>query len=252
MTRLKNNSNIEADGIRDVYLNYAGNGSSSTMAINSTKIWERQPYRNGQQMTSANHANGSTINKWSDFGGTFFIKAGLGQWQTTSTKSTTTHTLIGWGTAGGVQAASNGNLSTAQGALYDGTTAYTTSAKPFDHLDSGFDGNKWISFWGHLSVFSGFTTTYTGMIVFEGSGAGTGDTDWTSCFHETDLEDTSGNTAQLNMDNFGSTKSTGKIDRTGAAQVVSRYSRVVYEYSGTILAFNNATDNDFNKYVKFT
>ena len=252
MTRLKNNNNIEADGIRDVYLNYAGNGSSSATAINSTKIWERQPYRNGQLMTSANHANGSTINKWSDFGGTFFIKAGVGTWQTTSTKSTTNHTLIGWGTAGGVQAASNGNLTSAQGTLYDGTTAYTTSAKPFDHLDSSFDGNKWLSFFGHLTVSSGFSTTYTGMICFEGSGASTGDTDWTSCFHEHDLEDTSGNTASSSMDFYGSSKTTAQLNRTGAAQVVSRYSRVVYEYSGTIIAFGNSTDSDYNKYVKFT
>ena len=43
MTRLRRGESLQADGIRDMMESHDGNGSSSSMAMNSTKIWERQP-----------------------------------------------------------------------------------------------------------------------------------------------------------------------------------------------------------------
>ena len=111
MTRLKNNNNIQADGIRDTFLNPNGNGSTSATALGDTKIWERQPQRNG---AANNGTSNSTTNKYSDFGGSMKFKAEVQTFTIGTTKSAIFHSLVGWGTVGGCQAASSGNLSTTQ------------------------------------------------------------------------------------------------------------------------------------------
>lgn len=247
MTRLKNGNNIEADGIRDTFLNPNGNGSTSSLALNSTKIWERQPYRNGSAHSSSKAT--TSTNKFSDFGGCLKFAAGVTSFQTGSTKGAATNTVVGWGTAGGVQAATNGGSSTQIGTLYDGTTSYTTSPKPFDQLDGSFDGNKWVSFMGHISFGGLFPSPASkAIIVFEGSGAQTGDTDWTTVYRADDLESTNGNSV---YDQFLSSVNVQTVTRSGASRVVTQFSRVVYEYDNAFFGLSNAGGQDFRSYVRF-
>ena len=243
MTRLKNTNNIQADGIRDTFLNTSGNGSSSSTALGDTKIWERQPQRNGSANISTTN---TSTNKYSDFGGCMKYKATSQSFTIGSTKSAITNTLVGWGTVGGCQAASAGNLSSTQlGNLYDGTTAYTTSPKPFDQLGS-FDGNKWCSFIGHLST-GGFTPIQATKICFEGGGAQTTDTDWTYFYFAYDLENTGG---QSVYDSFLSYAGGVRLARSDA-NVTTESSRVVYTWADQLISLQQAGGADFMNYVKF-
>lgn len=100
----------------------------------------------------------------------------------TSTKSSVTRTYNGWATTGAMQAIeqSTSTSRTAQGrGVSNGDNSYTTSAMPFDSINSNHDGNKWIS--ACISkqqgdIFSGLE--YDTYVVFEGSGASTSDNDW--------------------------------------------------------------------------
>ena len=241
MTRLKNNNNIQADGIRDTFLNPNGNGSTSATALGDTKIWERQPQRNG---AANNGTSNSTTNKYSDFGGSMKFKAEVQTFTIGTTKSAIFHSLVGWGTVGGCQAASSGNLSTTQlGDLYDGTTHYTTSAKPFDQLGS-FDGNKWVSFIGHLAG-GGFDPITSTKVVFEGAGAQTTDTDWTYMYFHTDLETFSSFNSGL-----ASSATAFRLARSDASvQTVSN--RIVYIWAGQLSALISSSTDDFRNYVTF-
>ena len=243
MTRLKNNNNIQADGIRDNFLNTSGNGSSSSTALGDTKIWERQPQRNG---AANNGTTNNSTNKYSDFGGCMKFRATSQAFTIGSTKGAINSNLVGWGTAGGCQAASAGNLSSTQlGNLYDGTTAYTTSPKPFDQLGS-FDGNKWVSFIGHLSS-GGFSPILAAKICFEGSGAQTTDTDWTYFYFEHDLESTGGNSI---YDQFLSSAGATRLARSDAS-VTTQSSRVVYTWTDQTIAVLQFGGVDFMNYCKF-
>ena len=124
MTTLKHQNNIQADGIRDTFLNTSGNGSTSSTSLGDTKIWERQPIRNNQTNNSAASYTNTSPNQYQDFGGSFKFISQQTSYSVTSTKTTTTFTFTGWFTGGGLQAASDGNLATARGTLYDGTSTF--------------------------------------------------------------------------------------------------------------------------------
>lgn len=233
MSTLKSNTNISADGIRDNLLNQDGNGSTASTALGASDIWQRQPRRNG---AANNGTNTNTTNKFSDFGGTFKTIADSVNYTVGSTKGAVTQSLAGWGTVGGCQAASNSAApsSTSLGVLYDGTNFYNGSTpKPFDALSTNFDGNKWISFIGHLSSGGLFPVT-TGRIVMEGSGAQTTDTDWTYIYWHSDITSNGGSST---YDAFDNTASSVRIARTDAASVQTISNRVVYSFEDQFFAF---------------
>ena len=241
MTRLKVNNNISADGIRDTFLNPNGNGSTSSTALGDTKIWERQPKRNGAANSGTNN---NTTNKYSDFGGSMKFIAEAQGFNLGSTKGAIFNNLVGWGTVGGCQAASAGNLTNTQlGDLYDGTTHYTTSAKPFDQLGS-FDGNKWVSFIGHLAG-GGFNPITSTKVVFEGTGAQTTDTDWTYLYFHRDLETFSSFNASL------ASSATGFRLARADASVQTNSNRIVYIWANTLSALISSSSDDFRNYVTF-
>lgn len=243
MTRLKNNNNISADGIRDTFLNTSGNGSTSSTALGDTKIWERQPQRNGSANTGTSN---TSTNKYSDFGGCMKFIAESQSFTVGSTKGAISNNLVGWGTVGGCQAASTGILTNTQlGDLYDGTTHYTTSAKPFDQLGS-FDGNKWVSFMGHVSS-GGFTPITSAKVCFEGSGAQTTDTDWTYLYFEHDLESTGSNSF---YDTYLSSAAGQRLARSDAS-VTTESSRIVYTWTNQLFPLLQVSGADFVNYVKF-
>ena len=233
MSTLKSNTNISADGIRDNLLNHDGNGSTATTALGASNIWQRQPRRNG---AANNGTSTSTTNKFSDFGGTFKTIANTSSFTTGTTKGAVTQTVSGWGTTGGVQAATNGAApsNTSIGVLYDGTNFYNGSTpKPFDALSSSFDGNKWVSFIGHVSSGGLFPVT-TGRIVMEGNGAQTTDTDWTYLYWHSDITSNGGNSI---YDQFDNTASSVRIARTDALSVQTISNRVVYSFEDQFFAF---------------
>lgn len=243
MTRLKNTNNISADGIRDTFLNTSGNGSTSSTALGDTKIWERQPQRNGSANTGTSN---TSTNKYSDFGGSMKFIGASASFQIGSSKGAISNNLVGWGTVGGCQGASAGGLSNTQlGYLYDGTTTYTTSAKPFDQLGS-FDGNKWVSFIGHLTT-GGFEPITAAKVCFEGAGAQTTDTDWDYIYFEADLETTNG---QSFYDSYLSSANGQRLARADAS-VTTESSRIVYTWSNQILTLVPTGGADFVNYVKF-
>jgi hypothetical protein len=209
-------SNISWDAIGDVFQNFGNasnnNGRSGSWTVgNNTDLKERAPRQNGG--TKAN----TTTNTFQadDFKGGFRVVPGHATYSTGSTKSQQNNAIFGWGTAGGVQAATNGSLTTAQGSLWDGTNVYTTQAKPLSGLGSQFDGNKWLSFIGYHSV--GFT--FTGILVFEGTGAQSNDTDWTSISYAVD--------ASSGLGTGGSAGTT--LTRASNFTVSTGFNRVIYE-----------------------
>ena len=246
MTTLKHQNNIQADGIRDTFLNTTGNGSTASTSLGDTKIWERQPIRNGSQNNNAAGTTNTSPNQCQDFGGSFKFISQQSSYSVTSTKTTTTFTFTGWFTGGGLQAASDGNLAAARGTLYDGSSTFFNTAKAVDTLNGSLNGNKWISGIGqrHNNALLA-DPVYTGYIVFEGAGASTTDTDWTSLTLEWDIESTGG---QSLYDTYLSSAGAIRLNRTDASRVVSRYSRVVYEYDDQILAFLQSGSVDFVQY----
>lgn len=100
--------------------------------------------------------------------------------------SNATRSWYGWGTAGGWQAATGGDITTASGSLKDGDNTYTTQPWPLTSSTSkpsgnNWDGNKYLS----AVVTSTYTpglgsTVFSTMLVFEGAGAQTSDTDWSN------------------------------------------------------------------------
>lgn len=100
--------------------------------------------------------------------------------------STATRSWYGWGTAGGWQAATGGDISSASGSLKDGDNTYTTAPWPLTSSTNQPSGNNWD---GNKYLSAAVASTYTAglsptvnsiMLVFEGAGAQTTDTDWTS------------------------------------------------------------------------
>ena len=208
-------SNISWDAIGDVFQNFGNasnnNGRSGSYTVgNNTDLKERAPRQNGS--TKANTT--TNIFQAADFKGGFRVVPGHQTYSTGSTKSAQNNAIFGWGTAGGVQAATGGEVTNAQGSLWDGTNVYTTSAKPLSGLGSQFDSNKWLSFIGYQAT--GFT--FTGILVFEGGGAQTNDTDWTSISFAVD--------ATTGLQTSGSAGTT--LTRASNFSVSSGFNRVIY------------------------
>lgn len=228
MTRLAQN-NIQADGIGDVFEDLTGQGRNSSVAIGTVDTYQdRSPLLNGSTRTGRQPQGAIQYN---DFRSSFGMEGALGTYSTGAGKSAVSHSVTGWGTAAGVSAATNGNLSTQLGNLYDGTTNYTTSPKPFDQLNSGFDGNKWLSAIVTDTSFEFFTNIVILKIVFEGGGAQTTDTDWSSFNFKKD-----GQTNVSNVLDYTSQGIGGSYSRTATGMTVSTVqNRVVYSIAINLL-----------------
>lgn len=247
MTRLRRGESLQADGIRDMMENHSSNGSSSSMAMNSTKIWERQPVRNGAVHTTSNGT--TTTHKFSDHYGVIKFRMGLTQNTVSNTKGSTTTTYVGWGTSGGQQAVSSGTLVSNIGTAYDGTSTITNSAIPFSYLAPNADGNKWLEFAGYKSV-STLGLTFTAHLAFSGSGAQTTDTDWSKIHVALDVDnDYTSNNA---YSGFMSNVSVSTLNRTDAV-VTTNSSRVVYSWASQTLGIQYNTTNiaDFVTWIAF-
>ncbi len=248
MTTLKRGQSLQADGIRDMMLNHDGNGSTSSMAMNSTKIWERQPYRGGSVHSSSKGT--TSTHSFNDHYGVVKTKSGTGSFSTGSTKGALTTNFAGWGTSGGTQGATNGGSSSQVGELLDGTSTHTTSAIPFSDLAPNADANKWLSYAGYI-ISGGFPQIFAAKVCFEGSGAQTTDTDWTKVHFAGDIEtDHSGNNTY--MPTYGSSVLISTLNRTDAV-VSTASSRIVYTWANAIpiLPYQNSVTADFVYWIKF-
>ena len=220
-------TNVDADSIGDVAenLNSTSNRSGSVNIATQDTYADRSPRVNGATTSRVQQPAGSTRN-YGDFKSTFKVLGGNTSYTTGAGKSSVLHSITGWATAGGMQGATNSATSTQIGQLYDGLNTFTTSAKPLSQLGSQFDGNKWISAIVVDSFTSGFSSVSDVYIVFEGSGAQTGDTDWTRLDFKLD------GVAQLSdFIDYRTTGSGGTHTRTGATSVSTVANRIVYKYA---------------------
>ena len=242
MTKIAQN-NIQADGIGDVFEDQqAVDGRGSAVSITEQDTYaDRSPVANGSTTGRTQQPAGST-RQYADFKSSFRIHQtnALRSYTTGSGKSAVSHSMTGWATVGGMQAATNNGTTSQSGILWDGDNSYTTSAKPFSHVNSGFNSNKWIS--GLLSdtFLSGFASQTDMYIVFEGSGASTSDTDWTSLRFKRDGMVTV--SALLDYQSLGIS---GVLNRTDASSVYTSFNRVVYKYNNVSIA-SNFTSRYFN------
>ena len=235
MTKI-NQSNIQADGIGDVFEDQQavdGRGSSVNIATQDTYA-DRSPVANGSTTGRTQQPAGST-RQYADFKSSFRIHQtnALRNYTTGSGKSAVSHSMTGWATVGGMQAATNNGTTQQSGILWDGDNSYTTSAKPFSHVNSGFNSNKWIS--GLLSdtFLSGFASQTDLYLVFEGSGASTSDTDWSTMRYKLDGMVTV--SALLDYTKLGLS---GTLNRTDANSVYTSFNRVVYKYTNVSIGTN--------------
>ena len=230
MTTVSDN-NIQFEGIGDIAEDVGGTTArSSSVGLGTTDTYgDRSPQAN--QTTNVSRANSGTTRQAKDWSGCMQIISTSSQSYTIgSGKSSVTHTMRGWGTAGGLQGATNNGYSASSiGTLWDGTTTRTNTAKPLSQLGSSFDGNKWLScVMTDTSLDGSFNINIRVYIVFEGSGAQTNDTDWTTLFLSQDGE------AQVGAVDYRSTGLGHAYNRTDANNIYSRYSRIVYEYINPI------------------
>lgn len=246
MTRLRRGESLQADGIRDMMESHDANGSTSSMAMNSTKIWERQVFRGGSLHTTSKGT--TSTHSFNDHYGVIKVRGLSTTYQTGTTKAAITTTLGGWGTSGGVQAASSGSTTTQVGRVYDGTDIITTAAIPFSYLAPNADANKWLSYIGY-SLSTGLAGVFQMILVFEGSGAQTTDTDWTKVHFAHDIEnDYSGNNT---YSGFQSNVNIMTLNRTDAV-VSTNSSRVVHQWvNGTGMMLNSQFTADFINWIKF-
>ena len=227
MTTLSN-TNIQFDGIGDVAEDVSStNTRSSSVGIGTTDTYaDRSPQAN--QSANTSRGNSGSTRQAKDWSGCMKILSTSSQSYTVgSGKGAVTHTMRGWGTAGGLQGATNNGYSASSiGNLFDGTTTRTNTAKPLSQLGSQFDSNKWLSAFISDTFIdnSTFQVTIRIYIVFEGSGAQTTDTDWTTLFLTQDGE------AQVGAIDYRSAGLGHAYNRADADNIYSRYSRIVYEY----------------------
>lgn len=244
MTKLAEN-NISWDDIGDIFddleADLTRNGAWS---LQNSDIRRRSPYLNGEGKTDfdGNGVNTSTAAVQANDFKRVLKMTESGQQSFTSGfgKSAVTTSFHGWGTVGGVEAASNGNiLGSSQGSISDGTNTYgNTTPIPFDNLDNGYDGNKWLSFIG----CSNTNFAFSGILVFEGSGSSTTDTDWTEvyqCFADDGTVYANGGGVHSNGN---STPANDGILRTSmsASTFVNRHR---FAKSSLVMAFNPANAN---------
>ena len=231
MTKISQN-NIQADGIGDVFEDTrAVDGRGSAVSITTQDTYaDRSPVANGSTSLRTQQPAGST-RQFNDFRSSVrIIQTNTNRSYTTgSGKSAVTHSMTGWATVGGMQGATGGNINNGQsGELWDGDNNYTTAAKPFSHFNSGFDSNKWLSAVLIDSFLSGFASQTDIYICFEGSGAQTTDTDWTTIRFKFDGE------ASQPVD-YTSLGISGTLARTSATSVYVSSNRVVYKYEDASL-----------------
>ena len=251
MTRLAT-TNIQADGIGDVFEDLTGQGRNSSVPIGTVDTYQdRSPLLNGSTRTGRQPQGAIQYN---DFRSSFGLEGGLTSYTTGVGKSAVTHSVVGWGTSAGVSAATNGGSSTQIGNLYDGTTNYTTSPKPFDQLNSSFDGNKWISAIVSDTSFEFFTNIILLKIVFEGGGAQTTDTDWTTLNFKKDGQEANGPAGF----NYTSDGAGGSFGRTQTGMTVSTVqNRVVYSIAVSLLTpvdryfVSNSQTLGFKSWIQF-
>lgn len=210
MSKLNNTPSL--DGVRDVMYptssttaNITSGSTESNVKLGSDKTRFRMPIHGGSVIPASNpyvptnpwtfdspnnQYNRQTVFphrvndavQMADLRYMFRMLGEQKSYTSTSTKTSTTRTYTGWATAGAMQAIeqSTSTNRTAQGrGVSNGDNSYTTSAMPFDSINSNHDGNKWIS--ACISkqagdIFSGLE--YDTFVVFEGQGASTSDNDW--------------------------------------------------------------------------
>ena len=246
MTRLRRGESLHADGIRDMMESHNSNGSSSSMAMNSTKIWERQPYRGGGAHATTKAT--TSTHSFNDHYGVIKFAFGSQSSSFSSTKSSVTETYVGWGTSGGVQGASGGDLVGNQGTAYDGTSTITNTAIPFSYLAPNADANKWLEFCGYF-ISTAFGATFSAKLVFSGSGAQTTDTDWSKIHVAIDAE----NSYNSVYDPYLSAVQITTIERTAASSVLSSSNRIIYSFNSSVigLEYKTNTTADFVTWIKF-
>lgn len=248
MTRLST-TNIEAEGIGDVFEDLDGQGRNSSVAIGTVDTYQdRSPLLNGSTRTGRQPQGAIQYN---DFRSSFWTQGGVTTYTTGTGKSAVSHTVSGWGTVGGVQAATNGGSTTAIGTLGDGTNLYTTNPKPFDQLNSSFDGNKWISAIVVDQSFQFFTNFTIFYIVMEGTGAQTTDTDWTTMNFKQDGQTNAGGVLD-----YTSTGGGASFARTDASVAVQQ-NRVVYTFVNGLVSptqryfVNNGQTLGYKNWIQF-
>jgi len=227
MTKIAQN-NIQADGIGDIFEDvFNQGGRNSAVDIGTVDTYQdRAPKLNGSTR-SGRQPQGAI--QYNDFKSSFKVAGGFTTWSEVAGKNSISHTMVGWATTGGMQAATDNETTTQIGTLFDGDVSYTTSAKPFSQLNSNFDGNKWIS----AIVSDTFTTGLLGpstthlYICFEGGGASTSDTDWSTLNFKKD------GTVSTNFIDYSADGGGGSFARTGvdSGYPLVRFSRVVYRWT---------------------
>lgn len=244
--------NIQADGIGDIFEDVFNNGGrNSSVGIGTVDTYQdRAPKLNGSTR-SGRQPQGAI--QYFDFKSSFKTNGGFTSWSEVAGKNQISHTMTGWATTGGMQAATDNETTTQIGTLFDGTNSYTTSAKPFSELNSNFDGNKWLS----AIVTDTFTTGLLGpttthlYVCFEGGGASTSDTDWTNLNFKKD------GTTNTNLIDYTSVGGGGSISRTAtdSGYPLVRFSRVVYRWTVTLGSAPTDRElpnsNGFANYIQF-
>ena len=269
MSKLDNSPSL--DGVRDVMYptssttsNITSGSTETNVQLGSDKTRFRMPIHGGSVVPASNPY--VPTNPWTyDYDNSQYVRQTvyphrindavqmadlrymfrmLGEeksYTSSSTKTSTTRTFSGWCTLGAMQAISQSTLTsrTAQGrGVSNGDNSYTTSAMPFDTINSNHDGNKWIS--GCISktegdIFSGFS--YNTYVVFEGAGASTSDNDWNTIVKRT-FDDTTG---VYNMANATSPQQSDQRWWAGGAALqtadydLHRSDATIYTYGGRVV-----------------
>ena len=219
-------TNVDADSIGDVAenLNSTSNRSGSVNIATQDTYADRSPRANGATTARLQQPAGSA-RQYADFKSTFKIIGGNTTYTVGAGKSSVLHSITGWATVGGMQGATNSNSSTQIGQLYDGQSTLTTSAKSLAQLGS-FDSNKFLSAIVVDAFQVGFSTQNDVYICFEGTGAQTGDTDWTRLDFKLDGLNPLGEFIDYRNQGPG-----GTLNRTDATSVSTVANRIVYKYA---------------------
>jgi len=287
-------TNLSFDGIRDVKNGTSGSGavswhdsfhrsrtpgatSGNPFFPGATPAYTDNAYEAkgtatgpvGSQTTTSTNTDQASMR---DFANTVCITTADARTTTESYTSfkgsaSATRSWYGWGTAGGWQAATGGDITTASGSLKDGDNTYTTQPWPLTSSTSqpsgnNWDGNKYLSAVVTSTWTPGAGTANTAtMLVFEGAGANTTDTDWANFFWTKGVASGLGAfeiviggttfpqpaTFRPNAFNFQRTNTNFNLTSTA----LSTYSRVRVLWSyGAILA--SGVSNGDKSYISFT
>tara|TARA_B100001248_G_scaffold258719_1_gene243462 strand:+ start:1643 stop:2458 length:816 start_codon:yes stop_codon:yes gene_type:complete len=232
MSTLKN-TNVSADGIRDVMEDFNENGGEDAVPLNGDYIADRFTRINGSTNSSAagitegNNGNESDTSQrsFSDAKSTMKIGTGSASWTSGGTKISTTTTLRGYGNSGFAQAVSSNGTTANFGTAYDGDNSYSNSSISFQNFNTGFDANKY---------FSGVclnTSNYNVYAGFEGAGSSTSDTDWTTMYLKFDgFHVGSGQVGGSGINYEGGFKAYA-FSRSNVTQIYTSYSRDLYRWS---------------------